>query len=243
MSELSLARFKTCTKCGVTYPADPAYFQPRKDGRYGVRADCRACLLMRHQAHRQKNLERLRGCRKEYYWANVEEGREKSRRWRLENWEAARERDRRYNEEHAEEIRAWRERYYRENAERLREQSREHYERNRQSYIEKAKRWEEENPAKARELKNASNRRRRALLRGNGYEKYTAEDINRLWHDQGGCCAYCGTPLFANYHIDHVVPISRGGPDKLDNLALACPWCNQSKNNKTVEEFLKRLNA
>lgn len=38
----------------------------------------------------------------------------------------------------------------------------------------------------------------------------------------------------ATFHIEHIAPQSSGGPDTLDNLALACPGCNLSKSNRTV---------
>lgn len=37
--------------------------------------------------------------------------------------------------------------------------------------------------------------------------------------------------------IDHVVPLSRGGLDELDNLKLAHWTCNLAKSNKLVEEL------
>lgn len=37
--------------------------------------------------------------------------------------------------------------------------------------------------------------------------------------------------------IDHVVPLSRGGSDELDNLRLAHWTCNLAKSNKLVEEL------
>lgn len=37
--------------------------------------------------------------------------------------------------------------------------------------------------------------------------------------------------------IDHVVPLSRGGLDELDNLKLAHWSCNRAKSNKLVEEL------
>ncbi|MEU8893640.1 RNA-guided endonuclease IscB [Streptomyces sp. NPDC048442] len=52
-------------------------------------------------------------------------------------------------------------------------------------------------------------------------------------------CAYCGTtgvPL----NIDHIHPKSRGGSDRISNLALACIPCNQTKNNTPVEVFLAK---
>ena len=44
---------------------------------------------------------------------------------------------------------------------------------------------------------------------------------------------YCWTPL-TSYHVDHVVPLSRGGGNGVDNICLACPSCNSSKNNKLL---------
>ncbi len=49
-------------------------------------------------------------------------------------------------------------------------------------------------------------------------------------------CAYCRTadiPL----EIEHIVPKSIGGSDRISNLTLACRPCNQAKGNRTAEEF------
>jgi hypothetical protein len=37
--------------------------------------------------------------------------------------------------------------------------------------------------------------------------------------------------------LDHIVPRSRGGSDRVSNLAPACRPCNQTKNDRTAEEF------
>ena len=31
------------------------------------------------------------------------------------------------------------------------------------------------------------------------------------------------------WHMDHVIPISKGGPDTADNVVAACASCNTSK--------------
>jgi hypothetical protein len=49
-------------------------------------------------------------------------------------------------------------------------------------------------------------------------------------------CAYCGAtgvPL----QVEHIVPRSRGGSDRVSNLCLACGSCNQTKGNRTAAEF------
>lgn len=50
-----------------------------------------------------------------------------------------------------------------------------------------------------------------------------------------GRCTYCGLAQLghgATFHIDHVVPHSKGGPTSLDNLALQCPSCSLHKSDK-----------
>jgi 5-methylcytosine-specific restriction endonuclease McrA len=36
--------------------------------------------------------------------------------------------------------------------------------------------------------------------------------------------------------VDHVVPLSRGGPSEAENLVIACYDCNQRKSNMIPEE-------
>lgn len=65
-----------------------------------------------------------------------------------------------------------------------------------------------------------------------GYE--VREYLLEKW---GRECAYCGaedTPI----EIEHIVPKSRGGSDRVSNLTLACRTCNQAKGNRDIREFL-----
>lgn len=47
-------------------------------------------------------------------------------------------------------------------------------------------------------------------------------------------CAYCGDVW---EHIDHIVPLSKGGTNTIDNVAPACAQCNLSKNAAYLEEW------
>jgi 5-methylcytosine-specific restriction endonuclease McrA len=42
-------------------------------------------------------------------------------------------------------------------------------------------------------------------------------------------------------NIDHVVPVSRGGSDRVSNLALACRTCNEAKGALLPEEWARSL--
>jgi hypothetical protein len=50
-----------------------------------------------------------------------------------------------------------------------------------------------------------------------------------------GRCEYCRMHQAlqgATFHLEHVMPLSRGGHSQLDNLAWACPSCNLRKANR-----------
>jgi 5-methylcytosine-specific restriction endonuclease McrA len=70
-----------------------------------------------------------------------------------------------------------------------------------------------------------------------GYE--VPEYLLEKWHRT---CAYCGAtnvPL----EIEHIVPRSRGGSDRVSNLTLACRPCNERKGHQSIEDFLQRQPA
>lgn len=51
-----------------------------------------------------------------------------------------------------------------------------------------------------------------------------------------GVCGYCRLSQIgqgAVFHIDHIVPKSRGGATELRNLVLQCPHCSLHKSNRT----------
>ncbi|KAI3706524.1 hypothetical protein L6452_24326 [Arctium lappa] len=52
-------------------------------------------------------------------------------------------------------------------------------------------------------------------------------------------CQYCSSTV--NLTIDHVIPISRGGEWKWENLVTACLSCNSKKGHKTPEEANMKL--
>jgi 5-methylcytosine-specific restriction endonuclease McrA len=101
---------------------------------------------------------------------------------------------------------------------------------------ERLSKWQKENPEKVRKI---SHDRRAKIANCEG--TYTIEEINELFAWQRGDCYYCGEFLYIDYpyHIDHVIPISRGGPNSIENIVLACPHCNISKNDRTAAEFLE----
>jgi hypothetical protein len=51
-------------------------------------------------------------------------------------------------------------------------------------------------------------------------------------------CQYClmhQSLQGATFHIEHIIPRSKGGSSEMTNLALACPSCNLHKADRTTD--------
>lgn len=53
-------------------------------------------------------------------------------------------------------------------------------------------------------------------------------------------CAYCGQKPDEGelLEIEHLIPLSRGGYHRIENVVPACPTCNKKKGQMTYEEFI-----
>lgn len=146
-----------------------------------------------------------------------------AKQWKLENKDRYDAKQEEYRTRNKERIAAVTKQYALNNTD-VRKKSFENYKtNNRQRYLE---------TSRAR-----ANRRR--ALKNNALGTFTVDDLQVLYQEQSGCCAYCGINLHHKYDVDHIHPISRGGSNWPDNLALACETCNASKSDKTPEEWQK----
>jgi 5-methylcytosine-specific restriction endonuclease McrA len=81
---------------------------------------------------------------------------------------------------------------------------------------------------------------RRARLRKAG-GTHTVRDILQIYAWQRGKCHWCNVPVGKTFHVDHVIPIARGGSNRPENLCIACKPCNQRKFTKMPYEFAGSL--
>lgn len=62
--------------------------------------------------------------------------------------------------------------------------------------------------------------------------------LRRAVIDRDGLrCVWCRfeSDSVSDFDIDHLRPVSLGGTDALDNLAVACCACNRSRGNRPAE--------
>jgi 5-methylcytosine-specific restriction endonuclease McrA len=156
--------------------------------------------------------------------------------WRVNNPERHTEVKQQYYLQHKEDTiernRQWRA----ENPERRAENRRQEYERNRERAIEETRQWCQEHTEQAK-----ANKRRHRARKRDAAGQHTAADIQVIYASQRGLCWWCSCELKDNYHVDHRVPLARGGSDAPENLVLTCPHCNISKGSKLPSEWAGRL--
>lgn len=212
MTDLSISPTKCCTKCGIEYPATTEYFHKRSE-RDSFRSHCREC-------GRKSSRTRLQQRRKENpEWAR-EKGRIDQKLFRQRNSERVSINDR-----------ARRRRRIDKDPERERARER-----------RKWHRWIINNRDKHRvRVRRNQDKRRQQKFQNTIGPAFTYQDVELQRKAQNNHCWWCGKALKDTYHIDHRIPLSRGGSNSAENICLTCPTCNLSKNNKLPWEWNGRL--
>lgn len=169
---------------------------------------------------------RCKACNRAYRLAHVEHEREYRNTYRV-----------RYMAEHGEARREAERARYRANPDKKRNYHAAH----RDVRLEYLRQYRKSDHGKA--VVRANNHKRRAREGGRG--KFTPAEIADLrvgqTDDRGNVrCWWCGK-VMNHWHIDHVIPISRGGKNETGNLCLSCPHCNISKHNRLPQEWAGRL--
>lgn len=156
-----------------------------------------------------------------------------SKQWFLDNADYVREYQKGHYAANVErERKATRDRY---NSQQSQEYNQRYYAEKRNQILLQKKDYIKNNPEKAR-----ANWRNMRALRVNALGKHNHEDIGRIKENQKGKCYYCGDNP-QEIHIDHVIPLVKGGSNYSYNLVVSCRPCNQKKKDKCPWIWSKRL--
>ena len=64
----------------------------------------------------------------------------------------------------------------------------------------------------------------------------------RLFEEQKGICTGCKTKMdIRHFHVDHIVPKSKGGGDYYENYQLLCGHCNSIKGDRPMSFLIKKM--
>lgn len=103
---------------------------------------------------------------------------------------------------------------------------------NRDRYNELVRQWRLNNPEKASASSRASCSKRRALLTEAG--TFTLDEWTTLCQSFDFKCANPNC-LSTDLTVDHVIPLSAGGANTIDNIQPLCRSCNSRKGVTTTD--------
>ena len=248
---------KICTKCNQALPSTNEYFARASREQDGLRRECKRCQAECNRQWRIANADKKRASDARYREENREQIRAGVRRWLAENQDLMRDIRRRWVVANPDMIRASAKRRYEANPDFYRNKTRQYRENNREATRESVSRYRASNPARYRamvrarhaanpEISRAADARRRARKLGAG-GTYGAADIRLQVKAQTGRtgllrCWWCSKVISNNeFHVDHRIPLAKGGSNAPDNICISCPKCNLSKSSKLPSEFNGRL--
>jgi 5-methylcytosine-specific restriction endonuclease McrA len=201
---------KTCTQCGeLKLLTEYSKNSAAKDK---LRAACRICDAAARSKYRAENHDEHIAYNLKYYQDNKESERLRKKKWSADNLE--------YTTAYSKE-------YHKKNKEAHNAASREYAKNNRDKY-------------------NEADRRRRARKLNDG-EAYSVTPYSELQvlALYGTDCHICNRPVDMSapravgrpgwetgLHIEHVIPLSKGGPDVLENVRPSHGYCNLSKGDR-----------
>ena len=201
---------KTCTKCGKKKNTNE--FHRHASSPDGLYPSCKDCVSDYNKLHRAEHRERLRQQDREYYRQNREQVRAGQKQYRLT---------------HKEQVELQKKEWEKANPDKVKEIARKYRESHKEQRREYYNHYADEHPGWLASVVH----RRRTLVKGGG--NFTDNEWKQLCQKYSCRCLACGEkkPLT----VDHVIPLSKGGTNTIENIQPLCKSCNSKKNNKAVD--------
>lgn len=98
--------------------------------------------------------------------------------------------------------------------------------------------YKRRHPDKYAAQNRANHVRRAARMRGADVSDMNVGPLIRSWRlKRSFICTYCRKRFeIKRMHVDHIVPIAKGGKHTVSNLCRSCPRCNIRKRDKILTE-------
>lgn len=192
----------------------------------------RVTLLMKKKAYSpdyyKRNRTRIRAKQKQYYRKNAHKVRERGIKYRNQNKEKLAQKNKDWNERNRDCPEYKRKRTI---------GARRTYLKSKKKTLARHKRWRANNRA----LVAFYRMKRRAMEAGATINlAQIKEFIKQVRSKEELQCSYClkVTPI-KRIHIDHIIPLCKGGAHSVENLCVSCKKCNLQKGRQTPGSWIR----
>jgi len=255
--------YKTCSKCKETKPVGEFHKNRSRVDGYAHR--CKLCV----KQYQIDNAKAIAKYNKQYQIDNAKAIAENKKQYRIDNAKAIKqyridnakaiaENKKQYRIDNAKAIAEYKKQYQIDNAKAIAENNKQYRIDNATAIAEYKKQYQIDNAKAIAErekqyFKSPSGRKAGKAARQNRRARkkkaegritkiviQQIEESNILKYGEL-TCVYCGVVVHNNYHLEHKIPLARGGDNTIENLTITCPTCNMRKHTRTDEEFLVLL--
>ncbi len=174
--------------------------------------------------YRIKNREKLSLQEKEYRKLNKDKYSKFSKEWKKKNKDKISSAGKKYYEENSKDIKAYQKEYNIENKEKVAKRKKEYYKSEKGSMVK---------------INSENKRRHIKKMKSDGtlslrYVYPLTKELQNLLDKQDNKCNNCRCKIsreLKNIHLDHHIPLSKGGSHSIDNVAWLCAECNMKKHD------------
>jgi len=207
---------KHCPKCHVTKPINA--FNKNRSMKDGLGFYCKDCEHIFSAKWRHANPEFVKAKRLKWRNENPEKAKNSWRKWATANPEKYKQSHEKWAKAHRESIKIKTAKWRKNNREK--------------QYINGVK-WRQRNPEKVKAYCIEYQARKRKVA-------VEHVDYKIVFERDGGCCHLCGKKLKSDaWHLDHLIPLSKGGEHSYRNVAVTCPRCNIQKGSGRIPSQLR----
>lgn len=187
-----------------------------------------------------QNKEKYDIVKKKYYESNKEKVKEYQATYYQENKDKANQSSKRFYEDNKDRMLYIQKLAYLENKDYILKRNKDYQVKNKDKVRACRKEWASSKSGKI--AKKVSSHLRNTKMRITNDNTITKTSLALLLSKQNDKCYYCGTHLDFNIkfsvHLDHYIPISKGGAHSIDNVVFSCKMCNLKKSDSMPETFL-----
>ena len=224
--------WKKCNKCGK-YKALWEYYGSN-DGVFGIRAVCKNCTIKRDKQYRQANKTKIVIRNKKYRSNNKIKIIEYNKQYCKANKDRIVEYQKQYHEVNKEDVNKKHRKYHQEHKEEIAIRSKKYRSNNKEKLAEYRK--------NNKDKRNTINAKRRAnkLNQTPVLTQQELQDIT-LYYTLAQQLTELGS---TKYHVDHIIPLSKGGlhhPDNLQVLTQRDNLCKSTKLNYKYKDEVYKL--